>query len=32
MVKYSDNQIQSQSKELKDWEYVDNAIEKKFKF
>jgi 4a-hydroxytetrahydrobiopterin dehydratase len=32
MEKYTDDKIQSQLKELKDWGFVDNAIEKKFKF
>ena len=32
MEKYTDGKIQSKLKELKDWQYVDNAIEKKFKF
>lgn len=32
MEKYTDDKIQSQLKELKDWEFVDNAIEKKIKF
>jgi 4a-hydroxytetrahydrobiopterin dehydratase len=32
MEKYTDEKIQSQLKELKDWQLVDNAIEKKFKF
>lgn len=32
MEKYTDEKIQSQLKELKGWEFVDNAIEKKFKF
>ena len=32
MEKFTDEKIKSQLKGLKDWEFVDNAIEKKFKF
>lgn len=32
MEKYTDDKIQSQLKELKGWQFIDNAIEKKFKF
>lgn len=32
MEKYTDEKIQSQLKELKDWQFIGNAIEKKFKF
>ena len=32
MEKYTDEKIQSQLKDLKDWKLVDNAIEKKYKF
>ena len=32
MKKYSDETIESELKELKDWRLIDNSIEKKFKF
>lgn len=32
MEKYTDEKIQHQLEDLKDWKFVDNAIEKKFKF
>ncbi|MFE3870100.1 4a-hydroxytetrahydrobiopterin dehydratase [Flavobacterium sp. ZS1P70] len=32
MEKYTDEKIQSQLKDLNDWQFIDNAIEKKFKF
>lgn len=32
MEKYTDEKIQSQLRELKDWKFVDNAIEKKYEF
>ena len=32
MKKYSEEAIQLELKELKDWRLIDNSIEKKFKF
>lgn len=32
MKKYSDETIESELKDLKDWRLIDNSIEKKFKF
>ena len=32
MKKYSDETIESELKQLKDWRLIDNSIEKKFKF
>lgn len=32
MEKYTDEKIQHQLEDLKDWKFVNNAIEKKFKF
>ena len=32
MKKYSEETIESELKELKDWRLIDNSIEKKFKF
>lgn len=32
MKAYTEQAIASQLKELKDWKFIDNAIEKKFKF
>ncbi|MFE3846657.1 4a-hydroxytetrahydrobiopterin dehydratase [Flavobacterium sp. LB3P45] len=32
MEKYTDENIQSQLKDLNDWQFIGNAIEKKFKF
>ena len=32
MEKYTDENVQFQLKDLKDWQFIGNAIEKKFKF
>ena len=32
MKKYSEETIESELKQLKDWRLIDNSIEKKFKF
>ena len=32
MKKYSEESVKSKLKELNEWRYIDNKIEKKFKF